>query len=815
MPQFRIRIPRLAALFVPLILASTALFGAEFTVSMASDAGPGSLRQAILDANDYPCSVVDQCHIGFAIPRPVPAAGWFTIAPTSPLPIVTRAWVEIDGSSQSRFSGDTNPFGPEIELDGSRAGYRSGIKVQAPAVTVRGLAIHSFEGHGVFLDAASGARVEGNYIGVDPTGMEARPNGMDGVAGRGSSGSIAGNIISGNKCNGVYLTGVNTTSVYANRIGVGRIGELAIPNLCSGVHAMGFGVQVDDNEIAFNRLHGIATDGSQVSFEGNRIYNNGLLGIDVGFDGVDVSSSTHPSSPVLTSASADSEQEGYYTGFYRATGTVRAGANEKVIVSLFASPRADLLGGGEGKIYLGATEVATDTEGNATFEVGRNYFVSSVLEVIGGVATATARTSRGSSEFSAPFPITITTPTFEVTSNADSGPGSLRAAIAAANEADCVDHPCRVTFRVVPGLSRFGIVTIALQFPLPPVTKNIRILGASQSWWSGDTNPFGPEIEINGSTGLQIGTPEAGAARAYVSELAVTGSSGDGITVHASRTGSRIEIVGCHLGTAATGTVIGANAANGIRFVGGKVLDSFVQQAGIVRGCIIGGNGANGVMLDGSADVLVRDSRIGTSAAGLPLPNRGAGVRVNGAKGSRIEDDVIAFNESDGVATTSSATATLVRSSIFENGELGIDVNDDGVSLPNGVDVDGVIDPPVITEAHWDPVQRRTFISGTKRRDAHVARPPGGSFAGDAYGIHWYRSDRPDPSGFGEGQQPLSTNYPPFRPVSDDGTTFTISFEADLQGSFVSATMNRFYCYYEFGCTAEESSEFGNVIEVK
>ena len=48
----------------------------------------------------------------------------FVIRPLSALPTLNNAnhAITIDGASQAVFSGDTNPFGPEIVVDGSSAG---------------------------------------------------------------------------------------------------------------------------------------------------------------------------------------------------------------------------------------------------------------------------------------------------------------------------------------------------------------------------------------------------------------------------------------------------------------------------------------------------------------------------------------------------------------------------------------------------------------------------------------------------------------------------------------------------------------------
>src|SRR5262245_31683824 len=62
-----------------------------FTVTTTADSGPGSLRQAILDANALP----GYDNIDFMIP----GGGVKTIAVSSPLPQITE-YVFIDGFSQ-------------------------------------------------------------------------------------------------------------------------------------------------------------------------------------------------------------------------------------------------------------------------------------------------------------------------------------------------------------------------------------------------------------------------------------------------------------------------------------------------------------------------------------------------------------------------------------------------------------------------------------------------------------------------------------------------------------------------------------------
>jgi len=102
-----------------------------FVVDTTADSGPGSLRQAILDANTSAGLTVT---IDFAIP----GAGVQTIEPLTPLPPIT-ADALIDGTTQPGFAG-----APLIAVSGGSAGGPAALTIAASAVTVRGLAINQF-----------------------------------------------------------------------------------------------------------------------------------------------------------------------------------------------------------------------------------------------------------------------------------------------------------------------------------------------------------------------------------------------------------------------------------------------------------------------------------------------------------------------------------------------------------------------------------------------------------------------------------------------------------------------------------------------
>lgn len=98
-----IRLPRIASLALSVLaLAGTSLSAATFTVTTSNDAGPGSLRQAIVDANDTPGAHT----ISFDLPAAT------TIAVASTLPIIQRASVIISGGDVPGLSISGNGAQP-------------------------------------------------------------------------------------------------------------------------------------------------------------------------------------------------------------------------------------------------------------------------------------------------------------------------------------------------------------------------------------------------------------------------------------------------------------------------------------------------------------------------------------------------------------------------------------------------------------------------------------------------------------------------------------------------------------------------------
>ena len=222
----------------PRVLLST------YLVTNTNDAGPGSLRQAILDSNGAPGAD----GLSFSIP----AAGPQVIAPLTPLPAVTDALL-IDGYSQPGSMQNNAAVGddavPRIVLSGANLGNSTvpGLQLNADSCTVDGLVVQAFgPAAGIQLNGGGG-HVFGNFIGTDPSGSAAAGNsvGIDvesagNVVGNSSDAPdpTSANLISGNG------TGVSVGRSFADA-GNNRIAQNLIGTGASGAAALGNGIGID------------------------------------------------------------------------------------------------------------------------------------------------------------------------------------------------------------------------------------------------------------------------------------------------------------------------------------------------------------------------------------------------------------------------------------------------------------------------------------------------------------------------------------------------------------------------------------------
>ncbi len=233
---------------------------AVFTVLNTDDAGPDSLRWAIQQANTSAGHDTIAFHI--------PGSGAKTISLATALPTVTDS-VTIDATTQPGYVGT-----PLIELTTGFGSSFSGLTISAGNSTIRGLAVNGFTAQsGIVLVTNGGNVLESNYVGVDVTGTDARPNRL-GIRVQNSPGNLIGgadaasrNIVSGNSEVGVLLHGQTTTAnaVQGNYIGTDVSGTIRLGN-------GGDGVRIDDRANA--NWIGTDSDGNDDATEGNLIAAN-------------------------------------------------------------------------------------------------------------------------------------------------------------------------------------------------------------------------------------------------------------------------------------------------------------------------------------------------------------------------------------------------------------------------------------------------------------------------------------------------------------------------------------------------------------
>jgi hypothetical protein len=301
-------------------------------VTNTKDGGPGSLRTAIYYAFDKstdapPVPTTVTFHIPTSDPNYNAASGVFTIKPTFIL-TAPGAGTTIDGSTQTSFTGDTNPNGPEIVTDGSQIALENlsllapGLLLREANCTIKNLVINGFNQEGIAIDgtraalfgtAATGNVISGCYIGTDKNGTTGIGNGnmfagiiMFGGAHNNTVGgttTTARNVISGSTGYGISIqdAGSNNNVIEGNFIGLNATGTGVLSNAFHGVAISG-GAQNNivgtttpgaGNVISGNTIDGVFITGANTNnnvVQGNLVglNANGSAGAPNGGAGVDV-----------------------------------------------------------------------------------------------------------------------------------------------------------------------------------------------------------------------------------------------------------------------------------------------------------------------------------------------------------------------------------------------------------------------------------------------------------------------------------------------------------------------------------------------
>ncbi len=246
-----------------------------FQVTSTEGGGPGTLRQAILDANMNPG--LDT--IEFVTMESMP-----TVFLDTDLPAITDP-VVLDGTTEPAFSGT-----PIVEITaggGSQIGNgmqppTSGFMISSGGCTLRGFVINSIPGNAIEMVTNDGNIVEGNFLGTDRTGTTSINNsGSDIFTNNSASNMIGGatvqarNLISGAFGNGITLSNAFSSGnfVQGNFIGTDISGQ-------NHLGSDGSGISIESGS-------GAGTIGGQGAGQGNLIsgaFGNGITITGAGSD---------------------------------------------------------------------------------------------------------------------------------------------------------------------------------------------------------------------------------------------------------------------------------------------------------------------------------------------------------------------------------------------------------------------------------------------------------------------------------------------------------------------------------------------------
>jgi hypothetical protein len=216
-----------------------------------------------------------------------------------------------------------------------------------------------------------------------------------------------------------------------------------------------------------------------------------------------------------------------------------------------------------------------------------------------------------------------------------------------------------------------------------------------------------------------------------------------GVTIRADA--RVVEVVGNLIGTDPSGTQPSEVRGN----YGVFIADS---PNNLVLANTISALNLTGIQVNGAAsdNTRIQDNRIGIAAGGeAPLGNGRAGIVIaDAADDSFIAGNTIAYNDGHGVQVRGGLGHRIENNRIHDNGELGIELGDDGPT-PNDDDSDplaGLLPNRVLNAPVLD-------IAGGLATQGMVAGELS-SVAGD-YEVMVYASPQCDPSGRGEGKSPV------------------------------------------------------------
>jgi parallel beta-helix repeat protein len=683
---------------------------AVLTVTTTDDAGPGSLRQAILDAN----SASEATEIRFELvnngsnlvsdvdadlPGGDLSADVFVIRPLSPLPPLRNPSfpTSIEGPLMPFDAEVQNPHGPDLVLDGSLAGSGAhGLVLETNSHSVRNLNIQRFSGDGIAILGWSNS-IYNCYIGTDATGTRAidvtsgasTGNGSDGISVSGGFNLIGldegfGNIISGNNEAGMNIGGPNAVNnhVGGNRIGTTADGSEALGNrtwgiiLHNGANSNFIGVRHFDltrEWFAGNVIAGSGWSNVSVQLADDNVFAGNLIGSDSSgtrFLGGGAFWITSGSQRTRIGTDSDGDFDSA-EGNLLATGLdITAGSNRTVVTgnrigtnlygdaALQGVINGNLRGG-----YIHVNDSADNQIGSSLPGAGNIISGSPISGITIVGANATHNRVEGNL-------IGVDVTGTSAIANGGSGifiqdaPGNV------------IGGNSPAMRNVISGNTQHGVYITGQHATSNAVIGNY--IG---------TDSLASKAIGNKGAGVFVNAPanQVGGAAAEQRNI-ISGNLQEGVALWGEAAqGNSVE--GNYIGLDVTGSVAIANGLPVFQNPGVRV--GALSSNNTIRGNVISGNDDDGVSVDnGAFSNLILENRIGTETSGtIAVPNTRFGVILQAdAHNNTVQNNVISGNDNTGVVIAGSAGTTGNRVvgnkiGVDSSGTVALANRGDGVSI--------------------------------------------------------------------------------------------------------------------------------------
>ena len=716
------------------VAALAAYMPQTYTVVNTNDSGAGSLRDAIDQAN----ANLGVDTIAFDI-----GTGVQTISLSVALPSITEA-VIIDATTQGGYSTDPLIF----VTDGGSIATGFHLDTGSDGTTITGIGVGGFDTQGLLIDS-SGNTISNNYIGVDSTGLAANANEI-GITLSGNSNRILDNVVSGNTDFGIELVDSDRNTIQGNYVGVDatgltglgngddglRVSTGSANNLIGGDRTAGqgnvlsgntgfqadgieiIGVGADNNQVFGNYIgtnkdgsgeiansrNGVVLwvgpDGTEIggigTGQGNIISGNADYGVYIGGDLVNGVTATtvvgniiglgEDGTTIIANGSTGLVNDDYATGT-TIGGTTAAHRN---VISGNTGGGISLQGVGTGGNFVYGNYIGTDKDGlldrgNGTTGIGVNSggnFIGGALTGQGNVIAA--NTDQGIWVASADaIGNTIDGNTIGLGANGSTELGNLGHGILVSGSASFTTIGSAAGGNVIAGSGADGIRVISGSSNID-IVNNLIGTDAGGSLDRGNTGRgiylqdadqidiednvisynTGVGVSINTSTnvtlhGNYIGLNQAGNAAAFNVDSAITVSGasssiqiggsamGDRNVIAADAVATPVNLFGIYGGTGVViqGNYLGTDATGNNVIGGGGTVVAVNGADGVTiggdaagEGNIIGGSLYSAVHLSNATGTVIQGNWIGLGADGTSdIGNGYSGVQIEtGALGTLI-----------------------------------------------------------------------------------------------------------------------------------------------------------------------------------